>query len=753
MAKPIRGTNQDDLLHDRGIARVLSGGNGDDTYIIDHNATTVEEKKNGGVDTVEASVSFALHHWIEALILTGSVDIDGHGNAQDNLLVGNDGDNTLYGLYGDDTLKGGKGSDIIVGGEGDDTSVFSGTLSDYAIQLNEDGLLQVQLVVEPDTDRDLLDGVEWLAFDDTVVAVADLFPPDLPAPVANADIASVPEDQSLLIDVLQNDEGEGLTLASVSNAEWGEVFLDGDKVRYVPSADWNGTDRFTYTIKDAAGVQSTGTVEVQVVAQDDAPVANSDSIEATGGTFEITAEQLLGNDFDPDGDTLSILAVDQTTANGGSIQLNDAGHLVYEAPSQYQGGDPLETDSFSYVVTDGAGGEATAMVEITFTPIDDPSPGSRGDADVPSYVLDALLRDGAGETAFRWNADQPLGEAVTISFSFLEAIPDYYGETAPERTGFEPLSDVQQTAVLDILSQIESFTNISFVEATDGVGDLAFGTAALPSGAGWAYSPTGGQLSGDVWLSNLVDANANPEPGTDGFRTFLHEIGHALGLQHPHDTEHLSLEELHGEFTVMSYMAPDDSLGVEPSGYMIYDIAALQHLYGANQTGSSGDDLYNVSALDNTFETIWDSGGWDVIDASEATRSVTIDLNQASHSSVGTVYGWYEVNDNLGVAFGSIIEEAIGGHGDDILIGNSEDNDLTGGDGADIFVAAEDWGIDTIYDFENGADRIDLSGTGASYSDLMIRDENGHVIISYLENEITLLNNSSESLDEADFLL
>ena len=181
------------------------------------------------------------------------------------------------------------------------------------------------------------------------------------------------------------------------------------------------------------------------------------------------------------------------------------------------------------------------------------------------------------------------------------------------------------------------------MEATDGVGDLAFGTADLPSGSAWAYGPSASPLGGDVWIDNVVPNNSELGMGEDGFKTLLHEIGHALGLEHPHDGDALPEEEMSRSFTVMSYSSPDGTAGIEPSTYMMYDIAALQYLYGTDTTTTSGDDIYDVSNANDLVMTIWDSGGHDTLSAANATDDVVLNLNPGEFSTSGNAYGFYGI--------------------------------------------------------------------------------------------------------------
>jgi Ca2+-binding RTX toxin-like protein len=102
---------------------VLIGGTGNDVYIVDRTSDVVTENANEGNDTVRSSVTWTLGANIEGLILTGTANINGTGNALDNLLVGTSGNNVLTGGLGDDRLDGGLGVDTLIGGVGNDTYV------------------------------------------------------------------------------------------------------------------------------------------------------------------------------------------------------------------------------------------------------------------------------------------------------------------------------------------------------------------------------------------------------------------------------------------------------------------------------------------------------------------------------------------------------------------------------------------------------------------------------------------------------
>jgi Ca2+-binding RTX toxin-like protein len=113
------GAGNDTLIGGNG-ADTLIGGLGNDTYIINNWRDIVTEYVNAGMDTVQSSITWVLGANLENLLLTGSGNINGTGNALNNLITGNSGSNVLNGGRGNNTLDGGAGSDTLIGGNGND---------------------------------------------------------------------------------------------------------------------------------------------------------------------------------------------------------------------------------------------------------------------------------------------------------------------------------------------------------------------------------------------------------------------------------------------------------------------------------------------------------------------------------------------------------------------------------------------------------------------------------------------------------
>ena len=182
------------------------------------------------------------------------------------------------------------------------------------------------------------------------------------APVAVDDTATVVEDSEVSVAVLSNDsdaDGDTLTIESFTQGTNGSVVISGSNLVYTPSANFNGSDSFTYTINDGTGLTDTATVSVTVTAVNDNPVANDDS--ATTEEDVAVTINLVANDTDIDGDSLSIESVG--TASNGSVVNNGNGTVTYTPNAGFFG-----SDSFTYVVSDGSATD-TATVRVTVTEV------------------------------------------------------------------------------------------------------------------------------------------------------------------------------------------------------------------------------------------------------------------------------------------------------------------------------------------------------------------------------------------------
>lgn len=318
-----------------------------------------------------------------------------------------------------------------------------------------------------------------------------------------------------------------------------------------------------------------------------------------------------------------------------------------------------------------------------------------------------------------------------ISFGFRTSAPGYSVSGENVQGTFTAFSSAEQTAASAAIALWAAVANITFTDlgnSNSATIEFANYRSSTDQSEAFAFYPvptadtSSASYMGDVFVNTYYASTIIDNPGTYEFMTLIHEIGHALGLEHPGNynagpgqtityANNAAYVEDTRMYTLMSYFAETNTGGhfsIYNETPMLADIAAIQRLYTANTATHAGDSTYGFnsnagspfaisSASQHVVFTIWDGGGTDTMDFSGYSQNQTIDMNAEHFSSVGgDTY-------NVSIAQGVSIEVAIGGAGVDTIIGNALDNTINGGAGADMMSGG--LGNDT-YIVDNAGDTV-----------------------------------------------
>jgi VCBS repeat-containing protein len=380
------------------------------------------------------------------------------------------------------------------------------------------------------------------------------------APVTAADEYHTSEDAALTIDatagVLANDsdvDGDALTAALVTGPTSGTLTLNPDgSFNYVPNANFNGSDSFTYQANDGTIATDPTTVTIDVCPANDAPTTADDSYSLDQGTT-LTVDALTGvlaNDSDIDGDALSASVV--TGPANGSLSLNPDGSFSYTPNATFSG-----TDSFVYGASDGSL-TTQSTVTLTVNPVaqapiaaidnystgedvplvvgasmgvlaNDISPdGGTLTASVvtgPTNGTLSLKADGSfnytpaanfhGNDSFTYKATSSNGQEIVSSANVvIEALNDA-PVAADDSFTIDPTSTASPTSNAPVNNVMANDSDIDGDPlAANLVSGPAHGTLSLNSDGTFNYTPQDGFTGDDAFRYQLFDGKANSNVAT-----------------------------------------------------------------------------------------------------------------------------------------------------------------------------------------------------------------------------------------------
>lgn len=579
--------------------------------------------------------------------------------------------------------------------------------------------------------------------------------------------------------------------------------IDG-VLNFEPDADAFGEMSFDYSVSDGTAILSAQSFEITVNAVNDVPVAVSDSFSGDEDTA-ITGN-VLANDSDIDGDTLSVVAGIYTTAQGGSVDLAANGDFTYTPSAGYFG-----TDNFDYTIEDGNGGSDTGTVSLTINEVTAPATdgtsgndlleGGTGDDVLNGYAGDDILAGGAGNDTIYGGA----GNDEYVYSSGLDTIEDT-GDN--DTLSFAPGIEASDINFIDTGSENVTLVLNSGTDAIEIVGQrgsdsskyietLQFANGSTIDFAdykNWTFGTSGSDTSYEFSQGQVVYGGEGADTifGFGGSHTLIGGAGDDHVVTSSSGNHKLFGGD--GNDTLSTDDSSDDDWLEGGAGN------DQMYAWAGNDTliGGEGNDMYYYRDGDGQ-DTIIDSSGSDSLMLAESIGNfdledlifentdnfdVTITISTSPGDSIlvqdqrnenGTgqveelVLGWSD--DDFSLNFGEYNNWAIGTSNNETLIGNNAQNDtilgragddiisglsghdeLIGDAGADTLYGGD--GDDTLYagsgnDFLYGEKGLDTlyGGTGADTFFFMADD---------LDSEVDTISDfdtfEGDAIDIADLL-
>lgn len=283
-----------------------------------------------------------------------------------------------------------------------------------------------------------------------------------------------------------------------------------------------------------------------------------------------------------------------------------------------------------------------------------------------------------------------------------------------ETDGFTPLNATQKAVATAVIKLWDDLINPDFSLTQGANSDIKIANTTTAVDYAHAYYPGAYNAAGSVWFDPTNNSGTNnlatPKLGEWGYQVFIHEIGHALGLDHPGEynggdptySRDAHFKQDSQQYTVMSYFEASetgadwiasDGREYNPQTPMLYDVLTIQSIYGAETTtrsgktvygygSNAGNAVYDFAKNPHPVICIYDAGGTDTLDLSLSKYGCTLDLNPGAFSNTD------KMTSNISIAFETWIENAIGGKAGDKISGNKQNNALSGLAGNDKIYGA-----------------------------------------------------------------
>ncbi len=431
---------------------------------------------------------------------------------------------------------------------------------------------------------------------------------------------------------------------------------------------------------------------------------------------------------------------------------------------------PVDLQSAPATVQPSFGAPTAQAIDLTPAPA--PQAGGIGG---PVESIDEDNLEDLYDHLYRDSDDWGGGATLRVGFpQSYEQIPEHFRniDDGSDYTGNHRFFDeTQQGHAWQALYTWSDVANITFVPADPGEeADIYIYALEFANNFGGVSTGVDHDHGSRIALNTFLGFLPDVQPGSGGFETLVHEIGHSLGLTHPGDynaddmefpTYYDDAEYIQDTrmYSVMSYFDGAETGYSDDNDGLIsliatprtHDMFVLQSLYSANFNtrdtnstyGYNAEDvgaLYDFTNFDGADQwdhpqlTIWDGGGVDTLDLSGDNSGVTLDLRPGAFSST------HGMTNNISLAYvpgwtpnelAGYIENARGGEGDDVITGNERDNDLEGNGGEDHIYGlggddilsggdGNDWlqgglGTDTFYGGD-GVDTVDYTYSNGDWT-------------------------------------